>query len=137
MAHDDVYLPENSDIVSSKTQAQPSDTYKIDLNNGRTGGMIKDAEALTQAIFFMLSIERYQYPIYSYNYGVELADLIGQPRDYVMSEIKRRIEDALLSDDRINSVDGWTFEILNSAILISFIVHSIYGSINISREVNI
>ena len=99
--------------------------------------MTDEQEAIRQAIYLILSTERYVYPIYSWNYGVELVDLIGRPKDYVMSEIKRRITEALTQDDRIDSVDGWTFEKTKKTVTVTFIVHTIFGVIEVTKEVNI
>jgi hypothetical protein len=99
--------------------------------------MTDEADAMLQAIYLILSVERYQYPIYSYNYGVELIDLIGQPKDYVMSEVKRRITEALTQDDRIDSVDGWEFETDKKSVLVKFTVHTIYGDVETTKEVDV
>ena len=74
-----------------------------------TGTMTDDIEAVKQAIYKILNTERYQYPIYSWNYGVELADLFGKPIAYVLPEIPRRIKEALVADDRI--IDATAFEL--------------------------
>lgn len=132
------YLPnagEEIDFVTFKVNQQPALTYKLDINKGRIKGMTDEAEAMIQAIYLILSVERYQYPIYSHNYGVELVDLIGMPKDYVMSEVKRRITEALTQDDRISSVDGWSFQTTKNAVIATFIVHTIYGDIETIKEV--
>lgn len=137
---DDTYLPqtdEDFDTYNLDEEEQPGRTYKLDISRGRVKGVSDDADALLQAVYLILSVERYQYPIYSYNYGVELVDLIGQPKDYVMSEVKRRITEALTQDDRIDSIDGWEFESNNSSITVTFTVHSIYGDIETQKEVEI
>ena len=134
------YLPQTGDdleLVDFALEQQPSYTYKLDIDRGRVKGMTDEADALLQAVYLILSVERYQYPIYSYNYGVELVDLIGQPKDYVMSEVKRRITEALIQDDRINAVDGWEFETTKKAVKTTFIIHSIYGEIETTKEVDV
>lgn len=133
------YLPQtfNDDDIEFIEEQQPSYTYKLDIARGRVKGMTDEADAMLQAIYLILSVERYQYPIYSYNYGVELEDLIGQPKDYVMSEVKRRITEALTQDDRINSVDGWVFENTKNAVSVTFTVHTIYGDVETTKEVDI
>ena len=118
-------------------EQQPSHTYKLDISRGRVKGITEDADALLQAVYLILSVERFQYPIYSYNYGVELVDLIGRPKDFVMSEVKRRITEALTQDDRIDSVDGWNFESTKNALIVTFTVHSIYGDIETKKEVDV
>ena len=137
---DTSYLPQTGDdldLIEFAMEQQPSHTYKLDIGRGRVKGITKDADALLQTVYLILSVERYQHPIYSYNYGVELVDLIGQPKDFVMSEVKRRITEALTQDDRINSVDSWKFEGAQKALIVTFIVHSIYGDIEAKKEVDI
>lgn len=134
------FLPQTGDdidLMEFAIEEQPSYTYKLDIDKGRIRGMTDEADAMLQAVYLILSVERYQYPIYSFNYGVELADLIGQPKDYVMSEVKRRITEALTQDDRINSVDGWEFESTKKALVVTFTVHSIYGDIETKKEVDV
>ena len=58
----------------------------------------------------IINTERYEYEIYSWDYGIELQDLFGKPITYCMSEIKDRITEALLADDRIESVDDFSVE---------------------------
>ena len=136
----EIYLPqtgEGLDLIEFSQSRQPGYTYKLDIPRGRTRGMTDDADAMLQAIYLILSVERYQYPIYSYNYGVELEDLIGRPKDYVMSEVKRRITEALIQDDRITGVDGWVFETTRKSVVVTFIVHTIYGEVETTKEVSI
>ena len=137
---DNSYLPQTGDdldLVEFAIEQQPNRTYKLDISRGRVKGVTEGADALLQAVYLILSVERYQYPIYSYNYGVELADLIGRPKDFVMSEAKRRITEALTQDDRISSVDGWKFENTPKSLVVTFTVHSIYGDIETKKEVDV
>ena len=132
------FLPQTGDdidLMDFAIEEQPSYTYKLDIDKGRIRGMTDEADAMLQAVYLILSVERYQYPIYSFNYGVELADLIGQPKDYVMSEAKRRITEALTQDDRIESVDGWAFETTKKSVIVTFVVHTIFGDIETTKEV--
>lgn len=114
-------------------ETTPSKTHKI--VNGRLIGMIDNLEAVTQAIYLILSTERYTCPIYSWDYGVELADLIGQPMSYIQPEIKRRVAEALLQEDRITAVDGFEFVNHKGSVHVSFVVSTIYGDINAEKDV--
>lgn len=120
-----------------ETIEQPSKTYKLDTVKNRIVGFIDEIEALKQAIFLMLNIERYVYIIYSWNYGVEFEDLFGKPIPFVLPEIKRRVTEALVQDDRIDSVDNFKFVVNKGKVLATFTVHSIYGEIETEKEVNI
>lgn len=132
-------IPQQNDdlTVDFEEITLPSKTYKLIKDKNRIVGYIDEIEALKQAIFLILSIERYDYLIYSWNYGVEFNDLIGQSTDYVMPEIKRRITEALMQDDRINSVDNFEFKINKKKVHVSFTVHSIFGDVEEERTVSI
>lgn len=105
----------------------PSKDYRMEIAGNHVTGNCEHLEELRQTIFCILSTERYRYPVYSWNYGIELEDLYGKPMDYVMSELQRRITEALTQDDRIEAVDNFEFETAGKKIHAVFIVHSIFG----------
>ena len=57
--------------------------------------------------------------------------------DYIKIELKRRIEDCLLADERINSVSNFQFTRGDDSLYVTFDVESIYGSTSINKEVDI
>lgn len=128
---------ENLDLIAFVMEEQPGYTHKLDIDRNRVIGMTDGKAALLQAIYLILNVERYAFPIYSRRYGSELLDLIGKPKDYAMSEIKRRITEALTQDDRITGVDDWTFETGKKSVLARFTVYTIYGEVTASKEVEI
>ena len=130
-------IPQNSIDVELTTEEtiETSRTYKITGN--RIRGYTDGLEALKQAIYKALNTERYEYPIYSFNYGVELENLLGKDPVYVQIELKRRIRECLLRDDRITEVDNFRFEMAGDTIKCTFDVHSIFGNLMVSREVTI
>ena len=75
--------------------------------------------------------------IYSYNYGVELADLFGQPTSFVCPEIERRLTEALMQDERICGVGNFTFSQPAKGVLaVSFVVQTVFGDLQAERRVN-
>lgn len=107
---------------------EPSLTYRLDLNSNIISGMTDGLDAVKQAVYHRLGIERYQYPIYSWEYGLQTYDLYGKPMPYVMPEIKRRIKEALLKDDRITQVDGFSFAHEGTKLTVNFAVQSNVGT---------
>ena len=94
---------------------EPSLTYAMKINSrenrdsiflGKTDG----TEAVKQAVLKILSTERYVHEIYSWDYGIEIQDLAGQPDDYVFSELEDRISEALETDDRIDGIENFNAE---------------------------
>lgn len=114
-----------------------SRTFALDFDRERIAGMTDELEAMRQAIYLILSTERYQYLIYGWDYGVELVDLFGQPTDYVQSELKRRITEALAWDSRITSVEDFVFNVKGRRVGCIFLVKTIYGDVRAERAVDI
>lgn len=115
----------------------PGRTFRMNHDTKTITGSIDQIEAVEQAVFLILNVERYEWLIYSWNYGVELKSLIGKPVDYCIPEIERRVKEALLQDDRITAVDNFQFEVNGKSVLVSFTVVSIFGSISTELEVEI
>lgn len=121
----------------------PNKTYQIVFHGessedtDRISGYVDDIKSVIQAIYLILNTERYQYPIYSWDYGVELVDLIGQPVSYVISELPRRIQEALLTDDRITEVIDFEFTAARNKLHVAFTVVTSLGNISTGLEVSI
>lgn len=113
----------------------PTLTYEINSNN--LGKQIDGLAALKQAIYKVLNTEKYQYPIYSFNYGIELESLINKDINYVKIELRRRIEECLLLDSRIEAVDDFEFILDVDSLTCNFKVISIYGDLSLSKEVSV
>ena len=114
---------------------QTSKTFRVTTD--KMQGYIDNLEALKQSIYHRLSTERYEYSILSFEYGIQTEDLLGKESTYVKIELKRRIAECLLKDDRIISVDNFQFNIKENSLHCTFDVSSIYGEIEMSRAVNI
>lgn len=129
-------LPELN-AINQMDETMPSYTYNINRNTNRISGYIDDKDAIVQAIYLILQTERYESMIYNWYYGAELDNLIGKNRNYVTSELKRMIREALIEDDRISEVTSFSFSYKNDSILVQFLVQTIIGDIQMEWEVNI
>ena len=118
-------------------EALPGKTFRLNHNSLTITGTIDQIQAVEQAVFLILNVERYQWLIYSWNYGVELHNLIGKDPEYCLPEIERRVREALLQDDRITAVQNFEFEINKKQVLTTFTVVSIFGEINVEKAVEI
>jgi hypothetical protein len=130
-------IPQNRiDIeLTAEEAVETSRTYKIIGN--RIQGFTDGIEALKQAVYKVLSTERYEYPIYSFNYGVEIESLLGKDPVYVQVELKRRIRECLLKDNRISEVDNFRFETSGDTVTCTFDVRSNAEVLTVSQEVTI
>lgn len=123
------------DLSTLEVETQPSLTYALDIENGRIRGRVDGIEAVRQAVYLILNTERFAYLIHSWNYGIELKDLVGQPKEYAIPEIKRCITEALLQDDRITAVDGFSFSTEKKKVHVTFTVHAIFGDLEMEAEI--
>lgn len=131
-------IPSKNAILSTnlKIESQPSKNYKLHIEQNTIKGTCDGLEAMKQVVYKILSTERYQHIIYSWNYGIELLDLYGEPITYVLPELQRRITEALLQDDRINSVDEFNFNTIGKrTVNVTFTVHTIFGDIQEEKAV--
>lgn len=117
----------------------PSATYAIAYTSDadRVLGYVDGLRAVQQAVYLILNTERYEFPIYSWGYGVELQDLYGKPTTYVTPELERRIREALLADNRIISVNKFEFTRNKGKIHVTFVVNTIFGSFDNNLEVSV
>ena len=68
-------IPVVNNLKEVEVIEQPSLCHRMIFDDGRISGECDGVEAVKQAIYNILNTERYQYIIYSWNYGVELKDL--------------------------------------------------------------
>lgn len=129
-------IPSLNNLKEVEITTIPSKDYRMEISGDRVVGTCEDIEEIKQTIFCILNTERYQYPVYSWNYGIELNDLYGKSTDYVMSELKRRITESLIQDDRIESVDAFEFDISGKSVLVTFTVHTIFGAVLAEKRWN-
>ena len=112
--------------IRMNSEIQPTD---------RISGFVDNMDAVMQAIYLILSTERYQFVIYSWDYGVELLDLYGKPMSYVMAELPRRVTEALVQDNRITDVKDFTFEKIGKVLKMRFTVITTVGNVSTELEV--
>lgn len=130
------YMEETNPEEDDNTETLPSNTYKMDLENGRVVGMTDGLDAVRQMVFKMLLTDRYSEIIYDENYGSDLFVLRGKPIDYAEVLTPDYIESCLLQDDRVESVEDIVITQKDSDTLyVSFTVNTVYGSIPMQTEV--
>lgn len=128
-------LPDNDELLNDEIEIsiEPSKTYK--LNRLNIFGSIDGIEAIEQAIYKILNTERYEYEIYSFDYGIETKDLFGMPVDFVIASLPRRVTEALTNDDRILSCDNFSFSKKKGKVSVSFTAHTTLGDLQVEKEV--
>lgn len=116
---------------------ETSNSYRMRIEKERVKGVVTNLDAVAQACYKILNTERYAYVIYSWNYGIELQDLFGKPIPYVFAILPTRIKEALLQDDRVESVEDFELSHNGGDVLCKFTVNTIFGSLELTKEVQI
>lgn len=103
-------IPSNRNLIVTQIgQNEVTRTYKVDSYNKRIIGTTDGQPAIEQAILKNFDTERFAYIIYSKNYGIELEKYIGKDYDFIRSDLQRAIEECLLVDARIYSINNLQF----------------------------
>ena len=116
-----------------KEYAWDFDNNDFLLKDGRFQ-IVEGNEAIKIWIWKALHSQRYRYPAYSWDYGHELEELIGQglSEEAAKSESERYINEALLVNEYITNVSITDISIDGSKISINFTVTTIYGEVSMN-----
>ncbi len=124
-------LPKITSVsAAGESEAEmPSATYRLDADVGRVQGRIDQEAAMRQAVGKILQTQWMAHEIYDERYGLEMQGLLGKDEAYIRSEIKRRIREALMMDDRIREVCDFSFLEAQQldALHVGFIVRTRFG----------
>ena len=124
-------------MTAIKKKTIPSLTWKINEEQAEVRGNLDGLEAIKQAVYKILQTERYRYAVYDWNYGIELKELYGKNVTYVIPELKKRMEEALLADDRVTAVTDFSFVQGKGSVTAECMVHTVFGEIKAERMVDI
>lgn len=110
----------------------------MDIEKNTIEGNCDGIEAMKQTIYCILNTERFKYLMYSWDYGIEIENLIGEQSTYVIPELERVIKEALMQDDRIEDIVEFTFsQTSKNVIVVTFKVITILGNVMVEKEVNV
>ena len=129
-----VQIMTDLDIVS-----QPNKTYYIDKEKKIVQGTVEDyLKTVEQSVYLILQTERYDYIMYSHKYGIELKDLYGREENYVVPMLMLRVPEALLQDERVESVEDFSYTVNGGKFLINFTIKTKYGDLKMEGvEINV
>ena len=102
----------NDDLVQDfEIETQPTRTYALRFDGYPcSGGKLDGLEAMKQAIFLILQTERFQ------------------------AKVAKAIEDALMADDRVLSVEQFSFTKGKRSLLVKFTVTTTEGDVESEFE---
>lgn len=120
-------LPEDIELEDLVDESLPTNTFLANTETEQIAGMDSGIEAMRQAVEIILTTKRYNYQIYSDNFGIELDDLVGDDPDYIETVLPDRIRDAFSVDERILSEENYVFTTVGDTMTVTFDVITVFG----------
>ena len=99
---------EEISLASTEVTASSIREYGLDFKSGRlTGKIVEGVDALCVWAYLALKAKRYRWVIYSWGYGDEVYDLIGNSysEEYLRSECRRYMEECLFENEHITGIE--------------------------------
>lgn len=118
-------------------QDQPSLTWIVDPVTNRLRGRGDNWEAVRQAVEVIVSVERFKWQIYTPNFGTDYDGLMGTDPGYAASELRRRLEDAFLPDNRILGIRDYSYSFKDVSLTVTFTALTVFGDVTGSMEVKL
>lgn len=122
---------DNEQVTTSSVYKE----YDFDFDKGvLTGKVVEGKEAVKVWIYKVLMTKRYIHDIYSWDYGQDLEELIGQGYDkgFIDSEVERRIKDCLSVNAKIESCTDFNISLVNDKLNVSFTANTVFGEVNVN-----
>lgn len=130
------YIEADTTIEVEEKQMLPKE-YEIDFSTGQlTGRIVEGKEAIKVWIWLTLQVPRYRFFIYTWDYGSEFEELIGQgySEEFIEAEAQRMTEECLLVNEYIQDIQNFSLSMEKSCLTISFTANTLYGVINFEDE---
>ena len=96
--------------------------------------IVEENEAIKVWVYLALLTNNKQYPIYSWDYGSEVKELMGKnyTKALVEAEAKRLIEECLLINPYILEVEVVNTSFVDSALTCDIKITTIYGDMEVN-----
>jgi hypothetical protein len=132
------YIEDDETLEEYEEETTTPKEYEIDFKTGQlTGNTVEGLEAIKVWIWLVLQTPRYRYYVYSWDYGNEFEDLIGQgyTEEYIEAEAQRMTEDCLLVNENIQSISDFSVSMEKDTLTITLTANTIYGDIEINQPI--
>ncbi len=133
------YIEDDEELELEELEEEiiPPKEYGIDFKTGQlTGEIVEGREAIKVWIWLVLQTPRYRYYIYTWDYGNEFEDLIGQAytEEYIEAAAQWMTEDCLLENEDIQSISEFSVSMSGDTLTVSFTANTIYGDIEFKDQ---
>ena len=123
--------PENDNIIefdNIQEKPYPTNSWLINKDTQTLERSDDTIALMLQSIEIRVMLERFAYPVFTPNAGLQTVDLPGEPFGIVIAELKRRIEACLREDDRVIGMSDFSYRVIDKeSIEIQYTANTIYG----------
>lgn len=112
--------------------------YGIDFVTGQlTGKIVEGKEAIKVWIWNCLKTQRFRYPIYSWDYGTDLEQYIGQTvsEEFLNADCEDEIREAMMVNPYITDIEDFTADFHGTRLKISFTAVTKFGDAEVEHSV--
>ena len=112
--------------------------YEVDFETGQlTGRIVEGVEAIKVWIWCCLHTQRFRWPIYSWDYGADLEQYIGQSitEEFLNADCEDEIREALLVNPYITDIEDFEASFDNGKLSISFTAVTKFGNTEVDYDV--
>lgn len=128
----------NETLSIQENALPPAREYGIDFATGRlTGTIVEGIEAVKVWIWNCLHTERFRYPIYSWDYGVEYEQYIGQTvsDELLQADACIETEEALKVSPYITGISDFSAEFSKTKLHLTFTAETVFGNLEVNTDV--
>lgn len=125
-------------LASTEVTASSIREYGLDFKSGRlTGKIVEGVDALCVWAYLALKARRYRWVIYSWGYGNEVYELIGNSysEEYLNSECRRYMEECLFENEHITGIEDLEVSQIKDVLYIKFRMVTDVGSKEVEMNV--
>ena len=131
------FMTADIETASSEETTIPKE-YGVDFDTGElTGAIVSGKEAIKVWIWNCLHTERFRFAIYSWDYGAELEQYIGDEvtEEFLQTDCEAEITEALKVNKYILDIEDFNVSFEGSRLKISFKVNTTFGDIEVNEDV--
>ncbi len=127
---------ESDSLEEVREEEQTSATWILNEETKTIGAISDDKkECVIQSLKCALMTEQQEHEIYPIDYGSRLNEMIGDTKPQVYAEIECAVAECLEFDDRVNSVDSFSFSDHGDNVVVNFCVDIDGEEVEMSEEV--
>ncbi len=112
--------------------------YGIDFDTGQlTGKIVEGKDAIKVWIWNCLHTSRFRHGIYSWDFGWNPEEYIGQAvtADYIQADAQTEIEEALMMNPYITGIYDFSATLEDTVLQITFTAGTILGDVEVNMNV--